>query len=247
MVFGVYDDAIVLLAAGIALEFVNGKHFGKFGGLERNVFEIAHGRRTGNMKLRANLGSGYRLAERGDDLGDQSAGGTIISRKKGVFLIKTLATIAAIAPLAHMQQRCPAKRNILDDLHPIVVYAVCEASTGRAAVLRPRQLKVNMNFLRNIFNICDNYIFQIEQLCGIIFVEHGDSSFQCGRGTFIVKDFISMLNLFQSLKGQAHRLTPTFIIEPRKSRLALKGKPIGLPYDLIIFAAVNGFELHPIC
>ena len=26
-----------------------------------------------------------------------------------------------------------------------------------------------------------------------------------------------MLNLFQSLKGQAHRLTPTFIIEPEKS------------------------------
>ena len=65
----------------------------------------------------------------------------------------------------------------LDDLHPIVVYTVSESATGQAAVLRPWQLKVNMDFLRNIFNFCDNDIFQIEQLCSIIFLEYRDSSF----------------------------------------------------------------------
>ena len=65
----------------------------------------------------------------------------------------------------------------LMNLHPIVVYTVSESATGRAAVLHPWQLKVNMDFLRNIFNFCNNDIFHIEQLCSIIFLEHRDSSF----------------------------------------------------------------------
>jgi len=81
---------------------------------------------------------------------------------------EALAAVAAVTPLAQIQQRCPAKWNILDYLHPIVVYTVSESATGRAAVLHPWQLKGNMNFLRNIFHICDDYIFQIEQLCSII-------------------------------------------------------------------------------
>lgn len=57
---------------------------------------------------------------------------------------------------------------ILDYLHPIVVYTVRECAAGRAAVLHPWQLKVNMDFLRKIFKICDNDLFQFEQLCSII-------------------------------------------------------------------------------
>ena len=116
------------------------------------------------MKLCADLCSGYRFTERGDDLGNQPAGGTVVSGKEGVLLKEALAAVAAVTPLAQMQQRCSAKRNILDYLHPIVVYTVGEASTGRAAVLHPWQLKINMDFITNIFNICDNCIFQIEQL-----------------------------------------------------------------------------------
>ena len=33
-------------------------------------------------------------------------------------------------------------------------------------------------------------------------------------GTFMIMDFVSMLNLFVCLRGQTMRLTPTFIIEP---------------------------------
>ena len=101
----------------------------------------------------------------------------MIPGQKGVFLEEALAAVAAVTSLAQMQQRCSAKRNILDYLHPIVVYTVSECSTGRASVLDPWQLKVYMDFLGKIFNLCDDYIYQIEQLCSIIFVEHRDSSF----------------------------------------------------------------------
>ena len=66
------------------------------------------------MKLCADLCSGYRFTERGDDLGNQPAGGTVVSGKEGVLLKEALAAVAAVTPLAQMQQRCPAKRNILD-------------------------------------------------------------------------------------------------------------------------------------
>ncbi len=115
--------------------------------------------------------------ERSDDLGNQSAGRAVVPGKEGVLLKEALAAIAAVTPFTQMQQRCPAKRNILDYLHPIVVYTVSECSTGRASVLDPWQLKVYMDFLGKIFNLCDDYIYQIEQLCSIIFVEHRDSSF----------------------------------------------------------------------
>ena len=35
---------------------------------------------------------------------------------------------------------------------------------------------------------------------------------------FTIRDFVSMRNLFMSLRGQAHRLTPTFIIEAEKAQ-----------------------------
>lgn len=75
--------------------------------------------------------------ERSDDLGNQSAGRAVVPGKEGVLLKEALAAIAAVTPFTQMQQRCPAKRNILDYLIPIVVYTVSECSTGRASVLDP--------------------------------------------------------------------------------------------------------------
>ena len=149
MIFGVYDDTVVLLAAGISLELVNGKHLGELGRLERDILEIPHCGRAGNVKLRADLCGGYRFTERVDDLGNQTAGGTVVPWKEGVLLKEALAAVAAVTPLAQMQQRCSAKRNI----------------------------------------------FVIDD-------------------TFMIKDFVSMLNLFVWLRGQSMRLTPTFIVEP---------------------------------
>ena len=136
----------------------------------------------------------------------------MIPGQKGVFLEEALAAVAAVTSLAQMQQRCSAKRNILDRLHSVVVHTVREHLAGGTVVLCPRQFEINMDFSGNILNIRDNYIFQIQQFCGIIFVEHRDFLLFVIDDT--IKDFISMLNLFVWLRGQSMRLTPTFIVEP---------------------------------
>lgn len=174
MIFGVCDDTVELLTARISLELVNGKHLRKFGWLERDTLEVPHGGCAGNVKLCADLCGGYQFTECVDDPDNQTAGGTIILGKKGDFLEEALAAVAAVAPLAQMQQRCSAKRNILDRLHSVVVHTLRKRPASRAAVFCSRQFEVNMDFLGNIFNVRDNYIFQIQQLCGIIFVEHRD-------------------------------------------------------------------------
>lgn len=136
----------------------------------------------------------------------------MIPGQKGVFLEEALAAVTAVTSLAQMQQRCSAKRNILDRLHSVVVHTVREHLAGRTAVLCPRQFEINMDFSGNILNIRDNYIFQIQQFCGIIFVEHRDFLLFVIDDT--IKDFVSMLNLFVWLRGQSMRLPPTFIVEP---------------------------------
>lgn len=136
----------------------------------------------------------------------------MIPGQKGVFLEEALAAAAAVTSLAQMQQSCSAKRNILDRLHSVVVHTVREHLAGRTAVLCPRQFEINMDFSGNILNIRDNYIFQIQQFCGIIFVEHRDFLLFVIDDT--IKDFVSMLNLFVWLRGQSMRLPPTFIVEP---------------------------------
>ena len=136
----------------------------------------------------------------------------MIPGQKGVFLEEALAAVAAVTSLAQMQQRCSAKRNILDRLHSVVVHTVREHLAGGTVVLCPRQFEINMDFSGNILNIRDNYILQIQQFCGIIFVEHRDFLLFVIDDT--IKDFVSMLNLFVWLRGQSMRLPPTFIVEP---------------------------------
>ena len=55
-----------------------------------------------------------------------------------------------------------------------------------------------MYLSRNVFNICNNRVFQVQQFCGIIFVEHRDLSFVVIGGTFMIRDFSSMLNFFHN-------------------------------------------------
>ena len=76
------------------------------------------------------------------------------------------------------------------------MYAVRECAAGRTNVLCPGQFQVDTQLSRNSFNICNDYVFQVQQFCGIIFVEHRDLSFVVIGGTFIIKDFFSMLNFF---------------------------------------------------
>ena len=146
MIFGVNDDTVVLLTAGIALELINRKNLGELGRLERDILEIPHCSCAGNVKLCADFCGGYRFTERVDNLGNQTTGGTMIPGKKGIFLEEALAAVAAVTSLAQMQQRCSSKRNILDRLHSVVVHTVRERPAGRTAVLYPRQFEIDMDF-----------------------------------------------------------------------------------------------------
>ena len=65
-----------------------------------------------------------------------------------------------------------------------------------------------MNLIGKIFDICDNYIFQIQKFCSIIFVEHSDSSFLVIGGTFMIKVFFAMLNLLFMTLGSGSSPDP---------------------------------------
>ena len=108
---------------------------------------------------------------------------------------ETLAAATAVAAFTKVQEGISRKRNILDRLHPIVVYTVCDRATGRASMFFSGKLDIDVGFFRKIFHICDYYIFQIQKFCCIILTEHRDFSFVVTGGAFIIKDFTSMLNL----------------------------------------------------
>ena len=136
--------------------------------------------------------------KRTDDRSDQPAGDSVVSWEKEIFLKEALAAYAAITPLTQVQQRFPAKGNILDRLHSVVVYTVSERAAGWARLLCSGEFEENVYLSRNVFNICNNRVFQVQQFCGIIFVEHRDLSFVVIGGTFMIRDFSSMLNFFHN-------------------------------------------------
>ena len=86
-----------------------------------------------------------------------------------------------------------------------------------------------MNLIGKIFDICDNYIFQIQKFCSIIFVEHSDSSFLVIGGTFMIKVFFAMLNLLFMTLGSGSSPDPNiyyrtfFLLESSEyGRIGLK-------------------------
>ena len=123
-----------------------------------------------------------------DDLSHQSAGDAVITRQECVILKETLTAATTVAALTKVQEGISCQRNIFDGLHPIVVYTVCDSSADRASMLFSGKLNIDVEFLRNILHIGDNYIFQIQKFCCIILIEHRDLSFVVIGGTFIIKD-----------------------------------------------------------
>jgi hypothetical protein len=92
--------------------------------------------------------------------------------------MESLATFRApITPLTKMQIGLSAQRYVLYDLRSVIVYDARGRATTGADVLLPGQFKVNMNLVIEIFYVSNNYIFQIEQFCGIILVGHSDLPF----------------------------------------------------------------------
>lgn len=196
MIVWVGDDAVVLLTAGVTLELVQRDYLWERLWPKVDVSEIAHGSYAGYIKTAANFLGGHNLFKGVDDLGYQPAGDTVIAGQECVVLKETFAAATAVAALTKVQEGISCQWNIFDGLHPIVVYTVCDSSADRASMLLSGKFDIDVEFLRNILHIRDNYIFQIQKFCGIILIEHRDSSsFLCCRGTFIVKDYISMLNL----------------------------------------------------
>lgn len=72
------------------------------------------------------------------------------------MLKETLTAGAAVAALAEVKEGVSCQRDILDDLHSIVVYTVCDSSTSRASMLFAREFEIDVDFLRNILYVCDN-------------------------------------------------------------------------------------------
>ena len=74
-----------------------------------------------------------------DNIGDQSAGDTMVTGQKGVLLEKALAAETAITAFAQVQEGVFRQRDIFDFLHSIVMDEVCFCAAGRAAVFAARQ------------------------------------------------------------------------------------------------------------
>ena len=120
---------------------------------------------------------------------------TRIAGQECVALKETLAAAEAVAALAKVQEGVSCQWDILDGLHPIVVYTVCDRATGRASMFFSGKLDIDVEFFRKIFHICDYYIFQIQKLCCIILIGYRVFSFVVIVGAFMIKDYTSMLNL----------------------------------------------------
>ena len=178
MVLWVSNDAVVLLTAGIALELVQRNNLRELLGLKIDTSEIAHGGYAGYIETAADLLGGHYLFKGVDNLGHQPAGDTVIAGQECVILKETLAAATAITALSKMQKGISCQRHILDGLHPIVVYAVCDRAADRANMLFSGKLDIDVEFLRNILHIGDYYIFQIQKFCCIIMIKHRDFSFR---------------------------------------------------------------------
>ena len=177
MILWVGNDTVVLLTTGISLEFIQREYLRQLLGFMVYASEIAHGGHTGYIETAADLLGGHDLFKGADDFGHQPAGDTVIAGQECITLKETLTAVTAVAAFAKVQEGVSCQRNILDCLHPIVVYTVCDRAADRATMLFSGKLDIDVKFLRNILHICDNYVFQIQKFCCIILIEHRDFSF----------------------------------------------------------------------
>ena len=137
MVLRVGNDAVVLLTTGVALELVQRNHLRELLRLKIDASEIAHGGCAGYIETAADLLGGHDLFKGVDDLGHQPAGDTIIAGQEYVLLEEALSASAAVPAFAKVQEGISGQGNILDRLHPIVVYMVCDrAEAGQRCSFR---------------------------------------------------------------------------------------------------------------
>ena len=167
------QDGLIFLTSCVTLELVDGQHLRQFMTAVAHRGEIAHSGGGGDVELGSDLLNGDDLAELVDHGCHEPAGHTVIPGDEGILFSKPLAAVvAAIATLTQVQKGVSGHGDILDDLGAIVVYTVSDSPTDRADMVLPGQCDIDMKLPGKFFNIRDNYIFQIEELCSIIFHEH---------------------------------------------------------------------------
>ena len=127
------DNTIILLTAGVALEFIQGQHLRKLFGSVADASKVAHGCGSGNIVHGADLRRGCQLLERENDLGNQSAGCSVVTRKECIVLKEPLAAGAAVTAFTKVQEGGTAKRNILNGLLPVVVNTIRDGSAAGPA------------------------------------------------------------------------------------------------------------------
>ena len=147
MIFGVGNDAVVLLTAGIALELVQRDYLREFLWLKTDASKIAHGSHTGYIETAADLLGRYYLFKGVDDLSHQPAGDTVIAGQECVILKETLTTATTVAALTKVQEGISCQRNILNSLHSIVVHTVCDRAADRASMLFSGKLDMDVEIL----------------------------------------------------------------------------------------------------
>ena len=148
--------------------------------------EIAHSGYAGHIETAADFLSGHDLFKGVDDLCHQPAGDAVIAGQECVILKESLAAATAVAAFTKVQKGISCQSNIFDGLHPIVMYTVCDRAADRTGMLFSGKLDINLEFFKNILHIRDNYVFQIQKLCGIILVKHRDFSFRIVVGVHLL-------------------------------------------------------------
>ena len=121
----------------------------------------------------------------------------MITGKKGILFVETLCAVRAdVTALSEIKIGRSSQGDILDDLIAVIVDVSSFVAAQRARLFSYRQFQVNTECIQSIFDFFDNDIFQTEDSCGIIVLEHRHLPFFFGRGTLRLKGFLSMLNYF---------------------------------------------------
>jgi hypothetical protein len=173
-VLWVCQDALEPFAFGIPPELVDSQHLRQFSRFEVDLIDDLCCCGRGHIVVLCDILDAPALLQLLIDLQVHTVRELAVSGKKADPFIKAFAAFRTdMAPFAQMQDRLiAADGDVPDKLCPIVMDFAGQASTCRAAMQSLLHPQVDMHLLSATFNICDDYIFQLEQFFDTIFVEH---------------------------------------------------------------------------
>ena len=168
------QDRLVFLSVGIPFEFINGENFRQLLAGVGNQIEITESCADRNIVFLCYVRCGDSVSKVLNNSCILAARHTVVARKKAVFLVKPLAAaVAYISSLTEMKVDILSKRRYVPDLlYSVVVDLIGFGTAAWAVMPTPGKFYLYVLFLLFIPYVFDDYIFQSEQFCGIIFVEH---------------------------------------------------------------------------